>query len=184
MPQALPFTDDPEANAYIAAEPMALLLGMLLDQQVPIEKAFSGPLELSRRLDAPLDAAALADMEVDDLAEVFSRKPALHRFPTSMAKKAHALATELIERYDGEPEAMWRTAADGKELYDRIKELPGFGEMKARSLVGILGKHFGVAPQGWEEILPDHMTLADVYSADDLAEYRRQKRARKAAAKG
>jgi uncharacterized HhH-GPD family protein len=178
-PAALPFTGDPDADALIASDPLALLLGFLLDQQVTVQKAFSGPLELSRRV-GTLEAKALATMDVDRLAEAFRRPPALHRFPGSMAAKAQALATVIAERYDGDAARIWTEATDGRELERRLLELPGIGEMKAKTVIGILVKRFGVRPPGWEAVAPTWPTLADVDSAEALAAYQAEKRARKA----
>jgi uncharacterized HhH-GPD family protein len=178
-PAALPFTGDPDADALIASDPLALLLGFLLDQQVTVQKAFSGPLELSRRV-GTLEARALATMDADRLAEAFRRPPALHRFPGSMAAKAQALATVIAERYDGDAARIWTEATDGRELERRLLELPGIGEMKAKTVIGILVKRFGVRPPGWEAVAPTWPTLADVDSAEALAAYQAEKRARKA----
>jgi uncharacterized HhH-GPD family protein len=178
-PAALPFTGDPDADALIASDPLALLLGFLLDQQVTVQKAFSGPLELSRRV-GTLEAKALATMDADRLAEAFRRPPALHRFPGSMAAKAQALATVIAERYDGDAARIWTEATDGRELERRLLELPGIGEMKAKTVIGILVKRFGVRPPGWEAVAPTWPTLADVDSAEALAAYQAEKRARKA----
>jgi uncharacterized HhH-GPD family protein len=178
-PAALPFTGDPDADALIASDPLALLLGFLLDQQVTVQKAFSGPLELRRRV-GTLEAKALATMDADRLAEAFRRPPALHRFPGSMAAKAQALATVIAERYDGDAARIWTEATDGRELERRLLELPGIGEMKAKTVIGILVKRFGVRPPGWEAVAPTWPTLADVDSAEALAAYQAEKRARKA----
>ncbi len=180
-PDALHFTDDPAANRFLAEEPLAVLLGMLLDQQFPMERAFHSPYELRERMGGTFDAAAIAAMDPDDLAAVFSERPALHRFPGSMGKRAHAVCQHLVESYGGEAENLWADAATGKELYRRLRELPGFGEAKARIFVGLLGKRLGVHPEGWEEVAADWPSIADVASFDDVATLREQKRQMKAA---
>jgi uncharacterized HhH-GPD family protein len=148
----LPVTGDPEADRLLVDDPLALLIGMLLDQQVPMEWAFRGPLTLRQRLGATarLDAAAIAAMAPDELEAVFREKPALHRYPGSMAKRAHALCRYLVDEYGGDAAAVWQGAASGEELYRRLRELPGYGDEKAKIFVAILGKRLGVAPPGWE----------------------------------
>src|SRR5690348_15138432 len=149
-PTALYFTPDPEANELLAASPLALLVGMLLDQQVTMEAAFRAPLVLQQRLGGRLDAAAIAAMAPDELDAVFRERPALHRFPGSMAKRTHALCHYLVEHYDGRAEGIWAGVASGDELLSRLKDLPGFGADKARIFVAVLGKRLGVRPAGWE----------------------------------
>lgn len=183
MTKRLPFSDSEDANELTASDPMALLLAMLLDQQIPIERAFLGPLTINERLGHRATAETLAAIDIEELTEVFATKPAVHRFPAAMAKKAKALGEAIVADYGGRPERLWAEAADGKELYDRIKELPGFGDMKARTLTGILGAHLDLAPDGWEDVLPDHMTLANVFSDEDLERYREVKRELKAKGK-
>jgi uncharacterized HhH-GPD family protein len=178
-PDSLPFTGDPEADALLAADPMALLLGFLLDQQVTVQKAFSGPLELRRRI-GTLDAKRIAATDPDTLGTAFRTPPALHRFPGSMAEKARGLAAFIAERYDGDASRIWTEAVDGKDLERRLLELPGIGEMKAKTIIGILCGRFGVRPPGWETVMPTWPTLADVDSAESLAAYQADKRARKA----
>ena len=179
MATTLHFTEDTKANKLLGSDPLALLIGMLLDQQIPMEKAFMGPLLLADRLGSDLEAGAIAAMDEDALVEVFRTKPALHRFPANMAKRTQALCTYLVERYDGDAAAVWTGAADGADLYKRIMDLPGFGEGKSRTLVAILGKRLKVAPAGWEESAPSHMCLADVESFDDIAKYREFKRSQR-----
>jgi uncharacterized HhH-GPD family protein len=178
-PQQLPYTGDPEADALLAQDPNALLIGFVLDQQVPLQKAFSGPLELRRRI-GTLDPAAIAALDPDKLDAAFRERPALHRFPGNMARRTQELAAALAQRYDGDASRIWADAPDGKALYERLLELPGIGEMKAHTIVAILGKRFGVTPVGWEGYAPTHMTLADVDSAESLARYQEGKRAHKA----
>ncbi|HEV7524211.1 MAG TPA: HhH-GPD-type base excision DNA repair protein [Acidimicrobiia bacterium] len=184
MPTALHFTPDADANRLLAAEPLAALIGMLLDQQVPMEWAFTAPMLLKERLGgAPLDAGAIAKMDPADLETIFRDKPALHRYPGSMAKRTHALCTYLVENYDGRPETVWEGAKSGDQLLARLLALPGFGKAKARIFVGLLGKRLGVQPAGWELVAADWPSIADVDSFERVAEIREQKRAMKAAAK-
>ena len=182
-PDRLYFTEDDQANALLASDPMALLIGFLLDQQVSVLKAFGGPLELKRRIGS-LDARHIAGMDPAALDAAFRDRPALHRFPGSMAGKAHDLAVAIVERYDGDPTRVWNEAADGADLERRLRALPGIGEMKASSLVGILGRRFGVQPPGWEAASKRHPTLADVDSLESLGRYREAKAAIKAQQRG
>ena len=175
----LPFTGDPEADRLLVAEPLALLIGFVLDQQVLLQKAFSGPLELRRRI-GELDAKTIATMDPDRLDAVFRERPALHRFPGNMARRTRELAAFVVERYAGDAGRVWTEARDGADLHARLLELPGIGPMKAGTLVAILGKQLGIAPLGWEAFAPRHMTLGDVDSADKLATYQAGKRAYKA----
>lgn len=176
----LPFTGDDEADRLLVADPFALLVGFVLDQQVPLQKAFSGPLELRRRLGA-LDARTIATMDQERLDAAFKERPALHRFPGNMARRTRELAAFLVERYDGDAGRVWGEATDGADLHRRLLELPGFGPMKAGTIVAILGKQLGVAPAGWEAFAPRHMTLGDVDSPEALRTYQEGKRAYKAA---
>ena len=178
-PAALPFTGDPEADALLAADPMALLIGFVLDQQVSVQKAFSGPLELRRRT-GTLDAAELAAMDAGDLEAAFRERPALHRFPGNMAKRTQALCAAVAETYGDDPAGIWNEAADGPDLEKRLLALPGIGEMKAKALLAILQQRFGLELEGFEAVLPQYPTLGDVDSAEALAEYQEQKRAYKA----
>lgn len=176
---SLPFTGDAEADRLLVREPLALLIGFVLDQQVPLQKAFSGPLELSRRIGG-LDARTIAAMDPERLDEVFRERPALHRFPGNMARRTREMAQFVVERYDGDAGRIWTEARDGADLNARLLEVPGIGPMKAGTLVAILGKQLGVAPAGWEAFAPKHMTLGDVDSAEKLATYQAGKRAYKA----
>ncbi|HEU4450237.1 MAG TPA: HhH-GPD-type base excision DNA repair protein [Gaiellaceae bacterium] len=178
-PDRLHFTGDDEADRLLAAEPLALLVGFVLDQQVTVQKAFSGPLELRRRL-GTLDAAAVAATELSRLEEVFRARPAIHRFPGAMARRVQELCATVAEDYDGRAERVWLEAPSGVELEARLLALPGIGPMKARSLVAILVKRFGLRPPGWEDVVPSHPTLGDVDSPEALATYQAQKRAHKA----
>jgi uncharacterized HhH-GPD family protein len=174
VPDRLYFTESDDANALIATDPMALLVGFVLDQQVTVQKAFSGPLVLRERVGS-LDAAALADA---DLEAVLREKPAIHRFPGSMAKRVHELAVHVRDEYDGDAARVWTEAADGDDLRRRLAALPGFGEMKVKALGSVLAKRFGVAAA--EDLVPWHPTLGDVDSPQALADYQAAKRIHKA----
>ena len=177
---SLPFTGDPDADRLLADDPLALLIGFALDQQVTVQKAFSGPFELKRRL-GHLDAARIAAMDPGDLDAVFRERPALHRFPGSMATKVQALCAAIATDYGNDAERVWREAADGPDLEKRLLGLPGIGDMKAKSLIAVLGKRFDVRPPGYEAVAPTWPTLGDVDSAEALASYQAGKRAHKAA---
>jgi uncharacterized HhH-GPD family protein len=181
-PASLPFTGDPEADALIASDPLALLVGFALDQQVTVQKAFAGPLELRRRL-GTLEAGAIAALDPSALEAVFRERPALHRFPGSMAGRVQELCAVVARDFDGDASRVWTEARDGADLEARLRALPGIGEMKARTLVGLLARRYGVRPSGWEAIAPTYPTLADVDSAEALAAYQEQKRAWKASQK-
>jgi uncharacterized HhH-GPD family protein len=174
MPDSLHFTESDEANALIATDPMALLVGFVLDQQVTVQKAFSGPLALRERLGS-IDAATLAEA---DLETVFREKPAIHRFPGSMAQRVHDLAVHVRDHYEGDAARVWTEAADSGELRANIAALPGFGEMKVKALGAVLAKRFGV--EAAEDLVPWHPTLGDVDSAQALAGYQAAKREHKA----
>ncbi len=174
MPERLHFTASDEANALIAADPMALLVGFALDQQVTVQKAFAGPLALRERLGA-LDADTLASA---DLEAVFRQRPAIHRFPGVMAGRVHDLAVHVRDEYDGDAARVWTDATDADALRGRLEALPGFGEMKVKALGAVLAKRFGV--QAARELVPWHPTLGDVDSAQALADYQAAKRAHKA----
>jgi uncharacterized HhH-GPD family protein len=181
-PASLPFTGDPEADALIASDPVALLVGFALDQQVTVQKAFAGPLELRRRL-GTLDAGEIAALDPAALEAVFRERPALHRFPGSMAGRVQELCAIIARDFGGDASRVWTEARDGADLEARLRALPGIGEMKARTLVGLLAKRYGVRPAGWEAVAPAYPTLADVDSAEALAQYQEQKRAWKASQK-
>lgn len=174
MPDRLHFTESDEANALIASDPMALLVGFALDQQVTVQKAFAGPLALRERLGA-LDAATLASA---DLEPVFRTRPAIHRYPGVMAKRVHDLAVHVEERYDGDAARVWTEAKDSDVLRTNLAALPGFGEMKVKALGAVLAKRFGVEEA--RELVPWHPTLGDVDSPEALADYQAAKRAHKA----
>jgi uncharacterized HhH-GPD family protein len=173
-PDRLPFTGDPDADALIATNPLALLIGFALDQQVPVQTAFSGPLKIKQRV-GTLEAHTLA---TTDLEPAFRERPAVHRFPGTMAKRVQELAAIVDEDYGGDASRLWRDAKDGADLRKRIADLPGFGEMKIKSLSAVLAKRFGV--EAAQEIAPNHPTLGDVDSAQALEEYQAKKRAHKA----
>ena len=177
-PQALHFTGDPQADAFLAQDPLALTIGFVLDQQVTVQKAFSSPLELSRRLGG-LDPARIAAMEPASLEEVFRKKPALHRFPGAMAKRVQEHCAAIASEYGGDAACVWTDAADADDLRRRLERLPGFGEMKVRSLGAVLARRFGVAAA--EALVPTYPTLGDVDSPAALQAYQAQKRAHKAA---
>jgi uncharacterized HhH-GPD family protein len=181
-PDHLPFTGNPDADRLLAQDPLALLIGFALDQQVTVQKAFSGPYELRRRIGG-LDASAIATMDPDALDAAFRTPPALHRFPGNMAKRVRDLCAAIADGYDGDASRVWTGAADARDLHARLIALPGIGEMKAGTIVSLLGKRYGIRPAGWEEVVPDHPTLGDVDSPEALAEYQAGKRARKAALK-
>jgi uncharacterized HhH-GPD family protein len=174
VPERLYFTDSDEANALIASDPMALLVGFALDQQITVQKAFTGPLVLRERLGA-LDAATLASA---DLEPVFRARPVVHRYPKSMARRLHDLAVHVRDRYDGDAARIWTEAADADELRANLAALPGFGEMKIKSLGAVLAKRFGV--DAAHDLVPWHPTLGDVDSPEALAEYQAAKRVHKA----
>ncbi|MBM4409359.1 MAG: Fe-S cluster assembly protein HesB [Chloroflexi bacterium] len=176
----LHFTGDDEADRFLVEEPIALLIGFELDQQVPLQKAFSGPLELRRRI-GTLDAARIAAMDPEVLDEAFRRRPALHRFPGNMARRTQDLARVIAQDFGNDASRVWRDAKDGRDLERRLNSLPGFGEMKVRTMIAILGKQLGVRPPGWEDVAPKHMTLGDVDGPDALKRYQDGKRAYKAA---
>lgn len=182
----LPFTGDDEADRLLVSDPFALLIGFALDQQVTVQKAFSGPAELRRRL-GHLDAARIAAMAPADLDAVFRERPALHRFPGAMAAKVQALAAAIAADYGNDAGRVWIRAENGQALRERLLGLPGIGEMKVAALIAILGKRLGVELPGMAAVMPTHPTLGDVDSPEALAAYQAGKRAHKAelrAAKG
>jgi uncharacterized HhH-GPD family protein len=176
-PDALHFTGNDEADRLLAAEPLALLIGFALDQQVPVQTAFAGPLKLKQRL-GTLDAAAIAGTDPAKLEAAFREKPAIHRFPGTMAQRIQELAAVVEEEYGGDAARLWRDATDGADLRRRIESLPGFGKMKVISLGAVLAKRFGI--EAAQELVPNHPTLGDVDSAEALADYQAKKRAHKA----
>ena len=177
MPEALHFTGNEEADALIASDPLALLVGFVLDQQVSVPVAFSGPLKLKQRL-GRLAAGEIARTDPERLQEIFREKPAIHRFPGNMAKRVQELAAVIAEEYDGDAARVWRDAEDTADLERRIAALPGFGEMKVKALASVLARRMGFAIA--EPLVPDHPMLGDVDSPEALAEYQAAKRAHKA----
>ncbi|MEV7328508.1 HhH-GPD-type base excision DNA repair protein [Micromonospora sp. NPDC093244] len=180
---------DPEANRLLERSPLALLLGMVLDQQVPMEKAFSSPYVLAQRLGHELDAAELAGYDPEALVALFATPPALHRFPKAMAARVQEVCQVLVDRYDGDASLLWSDVTEGPELLRRVSELPGFGKQKAQIFVALLGKRFGVTPQDWREAAGGYgdpgayRSVADVTDADSLRRVREYKQQMKAAAK-
>ncbi len=185
----LHLSQDPEADALLSDNPFALVVGMVLDQQVPLEWAFASPLELRRRLGKSLDAKRIAQMDPEALAAAFSSRPALHRYPGSMAARVQELAKLVVERYGGRTEAIWEGATSGEDLFRRVKELPGFGEQKARIFVALLGKQLGVRPEGWDTVSTpfsepgSFRSVADITDVESLNKVRAFKQALKAANK-
>jgi uncharacterized HhH-GPD family protein len=179
-PDRLHFTGNAAADELIARDPLALLIGFELDQQVSVQWAFSAPLELKQRLGGTLDADGLAGMDPATLEEVFARKPALHRYPAVMARRTQDLCAAIVSEYGGDAERIWSEAESGEDLRRRLLDLPGIGDMKARSLIGIVVNLFGVRPPGWEAVTPTHPTLGDVDSPEALERYQEAKRAYKA----
>lgn len=189
MAPTLNLVGDADADALLAADPLALLIGMLLDQQVPMETAFAGPKKLADRLGG-LDVHRIADADPDEFAAICAQPPAVHRFPGSMAKRIQALCAEVTDRYDGDAAALWTSGdPDGKEVLKRLKALPGYGDQKARIFLALLGKQIGVRPEGWREAAGEYgedgsrRSIADVVDAQTLQEVREFKKASKAAAK-
>src|SRR6202163_4305651 len=176
------WTGATEATRLLETDPPALLIGLVLDQQVKMEKAFGGPYELKRRL-GHLDVRKIAAMDPDKLGAVFRERPALHRFPGSMAKRTQALCQVIVAEYGGGAASVWGEARDGDDLAARIKKLPGFGEMKVKILVAVLAKKFGVKPRGWEKHAASWHTVADVDSVESMAHAREIKKEMKAKAK-
>jgi uncharacterized HhH-GPD family protein len=181
-------TGDPEADALLASDPLALLIGMLLDQQVPMEWAFRGPATLRERLGGRLDVVDIAEMGPDALESVFRAKPALHRYPGSMARRTHALCRHIADVYGGDAARIWTDARTGSELLERLRALPGFGDEKARIFLAVLAKRLGVRPEGWEaaaEPFSDDKprSVADIDSPESLARVREWKREQKAKGK-
>jgi uncharacterized HhH-GPD family protein len=187
MKGTLAVTGDKDADKLLNTDPLALLVGMLLDQQVPMEWAFAGPAKLLERLGS-LDATTIAAMDPEALSEVFKSKPALHRYPASMGKRTHALCEHLVEHYGGDAGRVWKPVRSGDELFRRLCALPGFGQEKARIFIALLAKRFGVRPAGWEEFAgafadDQARSVADIDSPDSLAAVRSYKKWLKAQGK-
>lgn len=180
---------DAEANKLLQRSPLALLIGMVLDQQITFEKAFSSPYELVRRLGHEPTAQEIADFDLDALTVIFATPPALHRFPKAMAARVQEVCRALVEKYDGDAEKLWSDARSGKELFTRVSGLPGFGKQKAEIFVALLGKRFGVTPRGWRAAAGEygragvHRSVADIVDNDSLLKVREHKQQMKAAAK-
>ncbi|KJK35880.1 Fe-S cluster assembly protein HesB [Streptomyces variegatus] len=190
MDVTLHLAQDPEADALLGRSPLAALVGMLLDQQVPMEWAFKGPATIARRLGTDdLDAHEIAAHEPEAFAALLSQKPAVHRYPGSMAKRIQQLCRYLVEHYDGDAEAVWKDVGTGKDLLKRLAELPGFGKQKAQIFLALLGKQLGVRPTGWREAAgsygePDSFrSVADITGPESLVKVRAHKQEAKAAAK-
>ncbi|MFI1046785.1 HhH-GPD-type base excision DNA repair protein [Streptomyces griseoruber] len=190
MDVTLHLAQDPEADELLGRSPLAALVGMLLDQQVPMEWAFKGPRTIADRLGADdLDAHDIAAQDPEAFAALLSEKPAVHRYPGSMAKRIQQLCQYLVEHYDGDPEALWRDAGTGKELLKRLEALPGFGKQKAQIFLALLGKQLGVRPEGWREAAGSYgeaqsfRSVADITGPESLTKVRAHKQEMKAAAK-
>jgi uncharacterized HhH-GPD family protein len=185
----LQLVQDPAADELLESNPFALLVGMMLDQQIPMEVAFAGPRKIAERIGG-VDAREIADYDPDAFVKLFSERPAVHRFPGSMAKRLQTLAQAVVDEYDGDVVGVWTVGdPDGAEVLRRLKALPGFGEQKAKIFLALLGKQYGVTPTGWREAAGDygkagtHMSVADVVDQGSLEKVRSYKKAAKAAAK-
>ena len=180
---------DPQADELLSEDPYALLIGMVLDQQVPLERAFSSPRDLKERLGGKLDAGEIAAMDPAKLAAIFSERPALHRFPASNSERVQQLSRIIVQDYGGEAARIWEGATSGTELLRRVKALPGFGEQKAKIFAALLGKQLGVRPDGWREATTpygaegSHLSVADITDQESLDQVRNTKRAMKAEAR-
>jgi uncharacterized HhH-GPD family protein len=186
---ALCLSQREDADALLERDPLALLVGMVLDQQIPLEKAFSSPLVLTERLGHDLDAREIAEYDPDALVELFATPPALHRFPKSMALRVQEVCQAIVERYDGDVTAIWSDVPDGKDLLKRLKALPGFGEQKAKIFLALLGKQRGITPDGWREAaghygeVGSYRSVADIVDRESLTRVRSFKQEMKAKAK-
>jgi uncharacterized HhH-GPD family protein len=185
----IPITGDDAADQLLVENPLALLIGMLLDQQVPMGWAFRGPFTLQERLGGALDAETVAALGPDKVEAIFRDKPAMHRYPGSMGQRTYALCAYIVEHYGGDAGAIWRDAPSGPEIYRRLRELPGYGEEKSKIFLAILGKRLGQAAPGWEEAAAPFSdstprSVADVASAESLERVREFKKARRAAKQG
>ncbi|MFF4228656.1 HhH-GPD-type base excision DNA repair protein [Streptomyces sp. NPDC001820] len=190
MSPTMHLAQQPEADELLGRSPLAAIVGMLLDQQVPMEWAFTGPYTIAQRMGTDdLDAAQIAAYDPDAFAELLRQKPAVHRYPGSMAKRVQQLCQYLVDHYDGDAGAVWRDVETGEELLERLKALPGFGEQKAKIFLALLGKQFGVRPKGWREAAGGygedgvHRSVADITGPESLAEVRAYKQQKRSAAK-
>lgn len=185
----LALTQNEHADRLLSESPLALLIGLVLDQQITLEKAFIAPYLLQERLEEPLDASRIAEMEPSELEKIFSIKPALHRFPASMAKRVQEICTIVANQYDNDASQIWNLAQDGQDLKKRINKLPGFGEMKTKIFIALLGKQLGVSVKGWQEAAKPFgdpntfMSIADITDAESLSRVRQYKAAMKAKSK-
>ena len=186
---AIHLSGDAEADALLSKDPLALLIGMVLDQQIPLERAFWAPAELARRLGRPLDAREIASMDPNALADIFKQTPALHRFPGSMAGRVQAVCRIVADEYGGKAGSLWSKLPDGDALVKRLSTLPGFGAQKARIFAALLGKQLGVQPEGWRAATSpfgeagSYLSVADIVGPESLAKVRAHKQAMKAKAK-
>lgn len=179
-PSSLELTRDPAANALIAQDPVAFVIGWILDQQIRVQQAFAGPLELRKRIGS-LDPHAIASMPVEELQDAFYEKPPLHRYGRSMATRVHECMQFVVEHYDGDPERIWLEATDYADFRARVLELPGFGPTKVPAMAAMLARRFGLALTGWEDELPPYGSLSEVEVYEDLVAYQQRKRDWKAA---
>lgn len=175
------YTTEQEANDLLSDDPYALIVGLAIYQQIPTEKAFAGPYVLKDRLGGKLDAATVANMDPEELDAIFRETPAIHRFPSNMAKRVQAVSQYLVDEYEGEASAVWTDVKTADELIDRLQAIPGFGEYKARLTLGVLATQYGVKPRGYTKYMPDWPSVVDIKKPEDLAELKARKKAWKAA---
>ncbi len=183
MSQLLPYTDDPAANALLEEDSFALLVGIVLYQQIPVETAFAGPYRLKERLGGDLDPALVAGLDPESMEALFKEKPAIHRFPGNMAKRVQAVAAFIDTEYDGDTAGVWLGVDDASVLMERLTAMPGFGEYKARIYLAVLGRRFGIQPSGWEAYLPDSPNISEIESPEDRADLKLRKKEWKASQK-
>ncbi len=177
---AIYFTTDPDANALLADDPFALIVGLTLYQQIPTQKAFAGPSDLRDRLGGTLDVGSIATMAPEDLEAAFRQKPALHRFPSNMAKRVQAVAQFIVDEHGGETTKIWDGIGSADRLVERLTAIPGFGEYKARLAIGTLSRHYGVKPRGYTKYLPDWPSIVDIETPEDLTDLKERKKMWKA----
>ena len=180
MPETLPYTDDEDANRLLANDPFALLVGLVLYQQVPIEKAFMGPQVLKDRLGGTLDAKTVTTRDPEELEAIFKERPAIHRFPANMAKRVQGVAAYIDTEYSGDPTLLWADVDSAEDLSKRVQAMPGFGEYKAKVYMAVLARNFGVTPNGWERFLPSWPNVSEIDSAADRENLKLRKKAWKA----